>query len=117
MTAYAIAHLRPAPELHAEVLDYMERIQSTLDPFEGRFLIHGAPRTEVLEGDFDRAVVMIGFPSYDQAHAWYHSAAYQELLPRRTAHMDGDALLIDGVPPGYEAAATAAALRAARTAA
>ncbi|MEU6057420.1 DUF1330 domain-containing protein [Streptomyces sp. NPDC047097] len=117
MTAYAIAHLRrPAADLPDEVLDYMERIQSTLDPYQGRFLVHGAPRTEVLEGTFDQALVIIGFPTFDQARDWYHSDAYQRLLPQRTDHLDGDCLLIDGVPPGYEAAATAAAIREAQTA-
>lgn len=45
MTAYAIASLRnPAP--HPEVAEYIERIQATLDPYRGRFLVHG-PQHEV----------------------------------------------------------------------
>ena len=40
-SAYAIAHLR-TPQLNDDVLDYLERIQATLDPFGGRFLVHGA---------------------------------------------------------------------------
>ncbi|PYC65500.1 hypothetical protein C7C45_28680 [Micromonospora arborensis] len=39
-TAYALAHLRRAP-LHADVLEYLERIDSTLTPFGGRFIVHG----------------------------------------------------------------------------
>ena len=39
MTAYAIAHLRN-PNINDDVLDYIERIQDTLDPFGGRFLVH-----------------------------------------------------------------------------
>ena len=39
--AYAIAHLR-TPQFNDDVLDYLERIQATLDPFGGRFLVHGA---------------------------------------------------------------------------
>ncbi|MET9428810.1 MULTISPECIES: DUF1330 domain-containing protein [unclassified Streptomyces] len=117
MAAYAIARLKPPAVLHDEVLDYMERIQSTLDPFEGRFLVHGAPTMEVREGSWDTALVIIGFPSLDHARRWYDSDAYQALVPLRTRHMEGDIILIDGVAPGYDPAATAAAIRAAQSSA
>ncbi|MFD8639168.1 DUF1330 domain-containing protein [Streptomyces zaomyceticus] len=113
MTAYAIGNLHPKPVLDEEIFVYMERIQATLDPFGGHFLVHGAPAREVPEGDWPGAVVIIGFPSYENARAWYGSADYQALIPLRTRHMSGDVLLIDGVAPGYDPAATAAALRAA----
>ncbi|MFJ3900712.1 DUF1330 domain-containing protein [Streptomyces sp. NPDC090025] len=116
MTAYAIGNLQPAPVLDEEVFVYMERIQDTLDPFGGHFLVHGAPARAVPEGDWPGALVIIGFPTYEDARGWYDSAAYQELIPLRTRHMTGDILLIDGVPDGYAAAATGAALRAARAA-
>lgn len=114
MTAYAIGNLHPGPVLDDEVLTYMERIQETLDPYDGRFLVHGAPEREVREGQWPGAVVVIGFPSMDRARAWYDSPAYRELIPLRTRHIPGDVLLIDGVAPGYEAAATARGLREAR---
>ena len=41
MPAYALAHLR-TPQINDEVLEYIERIQATLDPYGGRFLVHGA---------------------------------------------------------------------------
>ncbi|MEU9864002.1 DUF1330 domain-containing protein [Streptomyces sp. NPDC047971] len=113
MTAYALANLRPPTALDDEVFTYIERIQATLDPFGGRFLVHGAPEREVREGDWPEALVMIAFPSMEQARDWYDSAAYQEILPLRSRHIPGDILLIDGVAPGYDAAATAAAMRAA----
>ncbi|MGI5481012.1 DUF1330 domain-containing protein [Streptomyces lavendofoliae] len=115
MTAYALGNLRPPAVLDDEVLSYMERIQATLDPYGGRFLVHGAPAREVREGAWDAALVIIGFPSMDHARDWYDSDAYQELIPLRTRHMAGDILLIDGVAPGYDPAATAAALRTARS--
>ncbi|MFF7437707.1 DUF1330 domain-containing protein [Streptomyces sp. NPDC008122] len=114
MTAYAIGNLHPKPVLDDEVFVYMERIQATLDPFGGRFLVHGAPAREVREGTWPGALVIIGFPTYEAARAWYDSAPYQALIPLRTRHMTGDVLLIDGTPEHYEAAATAASLRAAR---
>ncbi|MFE6697191.1 DUF1330 domain-containing protein [Streptomyces sp. NPDC057718] len=114
MTAYAIAHLRPtdAP-VEDEVLSYIERVQGTMKPYGGRFLVHGA-EAEVVEGTWPDALVMIGFPGMAEAHAWYASPAYQEILPLRTRHLDGDVIIVPGVGPEYDASATAAAMRAAR---
>ncbi|MER5459115.1 DUF1330 domain-containing protein [Streptomyces sp. NPDC002668] len=113
MTAYAVGHLLPAAHLHDEIFDYMERIQSTLDPFGGRFLVHGAT-VELREGEWPGALVIIGFAGMEQARGWYESEAYQELLPLRTRHMAGDVILVDGVAPGYDASASAARFRAAQ---
>ncbi|MET7684799.1 DUF1330 domain-containing protein [Streptomyces sp. NPDC005423] len=116
MPAYALGNLRPGARVHDDVLAYIEGIQATLDPFGGRFLVHGAPDREVREGRWPDALVVIAFPSLADARAWYDSPAYQELLPLRTRHVEGDILLVDGVAPGYDPASTAAALRAARDA-
>lgn len=111
MTAYAIAHLQPEGLPGAEVLDYIERIQSTMVPYGGRFLVHNTP-VEVLEGEWPGAVVVLEFPGMEAARVWYASPDYQELAPLRTRNMAGDLVLVDGVGPGYDARATAAALRA-----
>ncbi|MFD8952252.1 DUF1330 domain-containing protein [Streptomyces xanthophaeus] len=111
MTAYAIAHIRPET-MNEDVLRYIEEIQATLEPFGGRFLVHGA-EVEVLEGPFPGTVVMVGFPGIEQARAWYASPAYQELLPLRTDHIAGTLVLVEGVPADYDARKTAAHLRAA----
>jgi uncharacterized protein (DUF1330 family) len=110
MTAYAIAHLR-APQINDEVLEYIERIQQTMDPFGGRFLVHGA-QVEALEGTWPGTIVIIGFPDLAEARAWYDSPAYQEILPLRSRHIPGDVIIVPGVPDGYDPVRTAARLRA-----
>ena len=65
MTAYAIANLHN-PDPHPEVAEYIERIQPTLEPHGGRFLVHGA-RHEVREGSCDGVAVIIAFPAIDEA--------------------------------------------------
>jgi uncharacterized protein (DUF1330 family) len=110
MTAYALAHLR-TPQINADVLEYLERIQATLDPYGGRFIVHGAT-VEVIEGSWPGTVVIVEFPDADAARAWYDSPAYQEILPLRTNNIDGDAIIVDGVPTNYDSARTAAILRA-----
>lgn len=109
MVAYALAHLR-TPQINEDVLRYIETIQDTLDPFGGRFLVHGA-EVEVREGAWPGTVVIIEFPDMASGRAWYDSPAYQEILPLRTDHIDGEAIIVDGVAPGYDASATAAMLR------
>lgn len=109
MTAYAIAHIRPE-SLNEDILRYIEGIQATMDPFGGRFLVHGK-EVEVKEGPWPGTVVVIGFPDIERARAWYDSPAYRDLAPLRTDHMRGEVILVEGVPAGYDASKTAAALR------
>lgn len=54
---------------------------------------------------------MIEFPTLAHARAWYESAAYQEILPLRTEHIGGDAILVEGVGPEHDSARMAAELR------
>ncbi|WP_328927788.1 DUF1330 domain-containing protein [Streptomyces sp. NBC_00190] len=109
MTAYAIGHIRP-DTMNEDVLRYIEEIQSTMDPFDGRFLVHGK-EVEVKEGPWPGTVVVIGFPDIDKARGWYASDAYQALIPLRTDHIAGEVILVEGVPADYDASKTAAALR------
>lgn len=109
MTAYAIADLHnPAP--HPEVAEYIERIQATLDPYGGRFLVHGA-RHEVKEGSWDGTAVVIAFPGIDEARNWWDSPAYRQIAHLRADHIESDIILVDGVPDGYDPAKTAAKMR------
>jgi uncharacterized protein (DUF1330 family) len=101
MPAYAIAHLRSV-EVGPEIVEYLDRIDGTLEPFDGRFIIHGAT-PEVREDVFPGTIVVIEFPDRAKATAWYESDAYQAILPLRTEHSDGTAFLIDGVSPGHRA--------------
>lgn len=101
MTAYAIAHLRDV-ELNAEIVDYIKRIDETLVPFGGRFLIHGVT-PEVMEGPWEGDLVVIAFPDIAAARGWYESPAYLEILPLRTRNSRSTAIILDGVPDGYKA--------------
>lgn len=114
MAAYALAHLYdstvPPPP---DVVEYLERIQATLDPYGGRFVVHGAA-VEVKEGDWPGTVVIIELPDIEAARAWYDSPAYRTILPLRTDHIDGAAILVDGVGPDHDSAALAATLSGVR---
>ncbi|TYC24326.1 MULTISPECIES: DUF1330 domain-containing protein [unclassified Micromonospora] len=96
--------------INEDVLEYLEKIQATLDPYQGRFRVHGIT-PEVIEGEWPGTVVIIEFPDIEQARAWYASPAYQEILPLRLRHIEGSAIIVQGVGPDYSAARTAARLR------
>jgi uncharacterized protein (DUF1330 family) len=114
MPAYVIADLQQAAP-HPEIAEYIERITATFEPYGGRFLVH-ATQHEVKEGTWAGNVVMIGFPGIAEAQAWWNSPAYQEIAPLRSRHIEGDIILIDGVPEGYDPAGTANAMREALSA-
>lgn len=109
---YAMGFLRDVV-FGPEIQRYIERIESTFAPFGGEWLVHGT-RPEVLEGPWSADVVLIGFPSIAAAREWYASPAYQDILDLRVENSRSCAVLLEGVPPGYRAADTVAAIMAER---
>lgn len=99
--AYALAYLRDV-DVNEQILDYIERIDATLAPYGGRFLVHGGDLTPV-EGSWDGQLVIIAFPSSGAARAWYDSADYQDILPLRLDNSRSMATIVEGVPAGYQA--------------
>jgi uncharacterized protein (DUF1330 family) len=99
--AYAIAYLREV-DFGDAIIEYIERIEETLAPYGGRFIVHGGKLTPV-EGEWDGDIVIVEFPSSQACAEWYDSPAYQEILPLRTEHSQSIAALVEGVPDGYRA--------------
>ncbi|HEV2640538.1 MAG TPA: DUF1330 domain-containing protein [Actinocrinis sp.] len=102
MTAYAVAQVHSV-EFGPDIIEYLQRIDATLDAFGGRFLAHGAD-FETVEGSWGRDLILIEFPDRERLDGWYRSAAYREIAPLRTKHMVADVILAQGVPEGYRAA-------------
>ena len=102
MPAYAVAHLCNVA-LGPEIFEYIARIDTTLEPFGGRFLIHGGP-VDAMDGNWSGDLVVIAFKDRETAHAWYVSPGYQAILRLRTDNSDGDAFIVAGVPDEYQAA-------------
>jgi uncharacterized protein (DUF1330 family) len=101
MTAYAVAHMRqvtPGPWM----IDYLERIDATLAPFGGRFVVHGGD-VEVIENDWPGHLIVIEFPDRRHARDWYGSPAYQAILALRTDNSQSDVIFVDGVEHPHKA--------------
>jgi uncharacterized protein (DUF1330 family) len=101
MTTYAVAHMREVT-VGPAIVEYLQRIDATLAPFGGRFIVHGSEPT-VLEGDFPGNLIVIEFPGREQAQGWYDSPAYRAILRLRTENSRGEAVLVDGVGHDHRA--------------
>jgi len=99
--AYAICHLTDV-DFGPEIIEYLEKIDATLPPYDGRFIVHGGD-IEVAEGEWDGDVVIIEFPSRAAARSWFESPAYQAIVHLRTEHSTSMAALLTGVTPGHQA--------------
>ncbi len=99
MPAYAVAILKET-RMNDDIRMYLEKIDQTLAPYEGRFLIHGGPYIW-LEGEPTGDLIAIEFPDLKQASHWYNSAAYQEIKPLRTDNSVGTVFLAPGVSPNH----------------
>ncbi len=79
--------------------DYVRQVPPTLEPYGGRFLVRGGS-VETVEGDWSpRRLVVIEFPSREQARAWYDSPEYAPARSLRWETADARLLIVEGVPP------------------
>lgn len=101
MKAYALAHLHNVI-MGPAIVEYVQRIDATLQPFDGRYIIHGGG-IEVREGTWSGDLIVIEFPDRDRARGWYESAAYQEIVNLRSGNSEGTVIIADGVPEGHRA--------------
>ena len=100
MKTYLINHLRiPGDVPNLSALDYLDQVEATVAPYGGKWLAMG-PAT-VTEGSWPGAVVLMEFPSREQADNWYASDAYRKILPLRTNNAISDIALIDALPEGF----------------
>ena len=95
MAGYAVGILQEV-RMGPPIVEYLEKIDATLAPFDGHFIIHGgAP--EMREGVSPGTLIVIEFPDTAAAAQWYASAAYREIVWLRTENSDGTVFLIGWV--------------------
>ena len=106
---YVIGYLTDV-RVGPEIFEYIERIESTFEPYGGEWLVHGT-KPDVVEGRAPGDVVIIGFPSWDAVQEWWNSAEYRAIAQLRIDNARSVIMLQKGVPDGYRAAETVAKLR------
>jgi uncharacterized protein (DUF1330 family) len=88
--------------LNGEVTDpdgyeeYKAGAQRVIAEHGGRYLARGGAVTAV-EGDWLPRVVVVEFPSYDAALAFYHSPEYQGLAEIRKRYSTSSVVIVEGL--------------------
>ena len=96
MAAYVIAEL--AIEDQEGFGRYREMVPATIAAYGGRYLARGG-RTAVLEGEGSpERIVLLEFPSFEQAQAWWASEEYAEAKALRQATARTRLMVVEGVP-------------------
>jgi uncharacterized protein (DUF1330 family) len=75
---------------------YSAAVESTFVPFGGKYAVRGG-KVASLEGEPMKRVIMIVFPSLEQAQAWYASPRYQEIMPIRHKSAKSRAFIMEGL--------------------
>lgn len=96
MPAYMI-FIRDEPVRdEAEMAEYQRMNRENVGQFQIKpLVVYGA--TEGVEGPAPDGVIMLEFPSVDEAKAWYNSPAYQAALPHRQKAADYRAFIVEGL--------------------
>jgi len=93
MAAYVIGEIEVTdPKLYD---DYRKQVLGTVTKYGGRFQARGG-KAEALEGAAPKRVVVLEFPSYEQALKWYRSTEYAPLITLRQKASKGRLVLVEG---------------------
>jgi uncharacterized protein (DUF1330 family) len=81
MAAYVIGDIDITDP--AAFQEYRNRVGATVEQYGGRFVVRGG-KVDPKEGDWQpRLMVMLEFPSLEQAERWYNSSEYKPLIAMR----------------------------------
>ena len=96
MPAYAIGRLKASDWSRLDA--YRPTTAALIEKHGGRYLVSGGA-IEQLEGDTapPDALVVLEFPSLEQARAWYEDPEYGPMIELRQRHCELDFLLVEGL--------------------
>ena len=76
--------------------DYRKQVLATVEQYGGRFAVRGG-KVEPLEGGWTpKRIVLLEFPSFEQAQKWYRSPEYAPLIKLRQKGARGRLLIVEG---------------------
>jgi uncharacterized protein (DUF1330 family) len=94
MAAYVIGDIEITDP--AAFREYRDRVGATVEPYGGRFVVRSG-KVNLKEGDWQpRLLVMLEFPSLEQAERWYDSAEYKPLIAIRENAARTQLLIVEG---------------------
>jgi uncharacterized protein (DUF1330 family) len=95
MPAYVIADVTVTDQATME--EYRKHVPATIAKYGGRFLVRGGAHERVEGGWTPNRLVVIEFPSREQARRWYDSEEYREPKAMRSRAGRTNLVLVDGV--------------------
>ena len=94
MSAYVIGEIEVTDAAVYE--DYRKQVLAVVQKYGGRFIARGG-KVETLEGAPPaKRVVVLEFPSFEQAQKWYRSSEYAPLIALRQRASRGKLVLVEG---------------------
>jgi uncharacterized protein (DUF1330 family) len=97
MAAYIIGHVEVRDT--AWTVEYVPKTTALVQKHGGKLLAGSGCAMEILEGEgkLPSAIIVLEFPSMEQAKAWYHDPEYAPLIKLRQTGADADVVVVDGV--------------------
>jgi uncharacterized protein (DUF1330 family) len=95
MAAYVIVDLTVTDLPTME--EYRKQVPATLAKYGGRFLVRGGAH-QTVEGDWKpNRIVVLEFPSMEQAKRWYDSEEYRDPKAMRLRAGRANMIMVEGV--------------------
>jgi uncharacterized protein (DUF1330 family) len=80
----------------AEMAEYQRLNRENTGDFKLKpLIVYGA--TEAVEGKAPDGMIVVEFPTVEDAKAWYNSPSYQAALPHRMKAADYRAMIVQGL--------------------
>jgi len=96
MPAYIVSEVSEVLD-SALMEDYRRLSQAAIEQYGGRYIIRGGAG-EPIEGHWPpERIVMVEFPTADQARAWYRSPEYAKALEISRVALKRKIILVEGV--------------------
>lgn len=80
----------------ATFADYGKQVPATIAKYGGKYLVRGG-KAEVVEGAACKRMVVLEFPTLEQARKWYTSPDYAPLITLRQKGSRGRLILVEGM--------------------
>ena len=94
MSAYVIGEIEVTDPAVYE--DYRKQVLAVVTKYGGKFLVRGGKVDSKEGGWAPKRIVVLEFPSMEQAQKWYHSPEYAPLIKLRQKASKGKLILLEG---------------------
>ena len=95
MAAYLIARVTVTDMEQYQA--YMKLTPAIIEKFGGKFIARGSDVVTLEGPEETNRVVLVEFPSVEQAQAFYNSEEYQHAISLRKGAADAQFIVLDGV--------------------